>query len=411
MLSCEIVSVGTELLLGDIVDTNASYLSRELAAMGIAVLHRDTVGDNPARLRETVELARSRSDIVLLTGGLGPTADDITKEICADVMGFTLVRNDEAEAAMRAFFKTRGRPMPESNLKQADVPQGGTVFQNDHGTAPGMAMERRGKCVILLPGPPHEMQAMWTDKVKPFLAAKTTGVIVSHTVRTMGIGESDMAERVAPLLEGGNPTVAPYAKQGEALLRVTARADTKAQAEKLMEPVLSEIRSILGDFIYGVDVEDIQHAVVQALREKNLHVATAESCTAGYISKRITEVAGASDVFACGLVTYSDDMKEKLLGVRHETLLQHGAVSAETATEMAVGAKRVSGADVAVAVTGVAGPGCSENKPVGLVYIGIADRDGVRAVRFETGRRDREFNRYVTASRALHLVWQSIQNY
>lgn len=411
MLSCEIVSVGTELLLGDIVDTNASYLSRELAAMGIAVLHRSTVGDNASRLRGTVELALSRSDIVLLTGGLGPTADDITKEVCADVMGFTLVRNAEAESAMRAFFRTRGRPMPESNLKQADVPQGGIVFQNDHGTAPGMAMERRGKCVILLPGPPHEMRAMFTDKVKPYLAAKTTGVIVSHTVRTMGVGESDMAERVAPLLAGSNPTVAPYAKQGEALLRVTAHADTREQAEKLMEPVLREIRSVLGEFIYGIDVEDIQHAVVQALLLKKLHVATAESCTAGYISKRITEVAGASDVFACGFVTYSNDMKEKLLGVRHETLLRHGAVSAETATEMAAGAKRVSGADIAVAVTGVAGPGCSENKPVGLVYIGIADRSGVRAVRFETGRKDREFNRYVTASRALHLVWQSIQNY
>ncbi len=411
MLSCEIVSVGTELLLGDIVDTNAQYLSRELASMGIAVLRRSTVGDNAVRLRETVELALSRSDIVLLTGGLGPTADDITKEVCAGVMGFALVRDGEAERAMRAFFRTRGRPMPESNLKQADVPQGGIVFQNDHGTAPGMAMERDGKCVILLPGPPNEMRAMFTDKVRPYLAAKTTGVIVSHTVRTMGIGESDMAERVAPLLRGSNPTVAPYAKQGEALLRVTAFADTDEQAQRLMAPALSQIREILGDYIYGVDVEDIQHAVVQALLEKKLHVATAESCTAGYIAKRITEVAGASDVFACGFVTYSNEMKEKLLGVRHETLLAHGAVSAETATEMAAGAKRVSGAEIAVAVTGVAGPGCSENKPVGLVYIGIADRGGVRAVRFETGRKDREFNRYVTASHALHLVWKSIQNY
>lgn len=411
MLCCEIVSVGTELLLGDIVDTNAQYLSKELAAMGIAVLHRSTVGDNAGRLRAAVELALSRSDAVLLTGGLGPTADDITKEVCADVMGFALERNDEAERAMRVFFQTRGRPMPESNLKQADVPKGGIVFQNDHGTAPGVAMERNGKSVILLPGPPNEMHAMFEDKVKPYLAAKTTGVIVSHTVRTMGIGESDMAQRVAPLLEGGNPTVAPYAKQGEALLRVTARADTKAQAERLMEPVLSQIRSILGDFIYGIDVEDIQHAVVQALLAKKLHVATAESCTAGYIAKRITEVAGASDVFNCGLVTYSNEMKEKLLGVRHETLLKYGAVSAETAVEMAAGAKRVSGADIAVAATGVAGPGCSENKPVGLVFIGIADCSGARAVRFETGRRDREFNRYVTASRALHLVWQSIQKY
>ena len=411
MLSCEILSVGTELLLGDIVDTNAPYLSGELASLGIAVLHRSTVGDNAGRLRAAVELALSRSDIVLLTGGLGPTADDITKQVCADVMGFALVRDSEAERTMRAFFQTRGRPMPESNLRQADVPLGGTVFHNDHGTAPGMAMEKDGKCVILLPGPPHEMRAMFTDKVKPFLAGKTAGVIVSHTVRTMGIGESDMAERVAPLLEGSNPTVAPYAKQGEALLRVTARADTPGQAEELMAPVLAEIRRILGDYIYGVDVEDIQHAVVQALLDKKLRVTTAESCTAGYIAKRLTEVAGASDVFDCGLVTYSNGMKEKLLGVRHETLVRHGAVSAETAMEMAQGAQRVSGAQIAVSVTGVAGPGCSESKPVGLAFIGIADRDGVRAERFETGRKDREFNRYVTASRALHMVWQSIQKY
>ena len=409
MLTCEIVSVGTELLLGDILDTNAQYLSQQLAAAGIAVLRRSTVGDNVVRLADTVRAALSRSDVVLLTGGLGPTADDVTKEVCADVMGFALERDAQTAEAICAFFQKRGMPMPESNLKQADVPVGGTVFPNDHGTAPGVAMERDGKCVILLPGPPHEMRLMFERRVLPFLRARTTGAIVSRTVRTMGIGESALAERVAPLLEGSNPTVAPYAKQGEAMLRVTARADTPQQAKALTEPVLRQIREAVGEYIYGIDVEDIQHAVVQALRERGLHLATAESCTAGYISKRITEVPGASDVFDCGLVTYSNEMKEKLLSVRHETLLAHGAVSAETAMEMAAGALRVSGADIAVAVTGVAGPGCSEQKPVGLVYIGLADGRGVRAVKLETGRTDREFNRYVTASRALHLVWQTIQ--
>ena len=409
MLTCEIVSVGTELLLGDILDTNAQYLSQQLAAAGIAVLRRSTVGDNVVRLADTVRAALSRSDVVLLTGGLGPTADDVTKEVCADVMGFALERDAQTAEAICAFFQKRGMPMPESNLKQADVPVGGTVFPNDHGTAPGVAMERDGKCVILLPGPPHEMRLMFERRVLSFLRARTTGAIVSRTVRTMGIGESALAERVAPLLEGSNPTVAPYAKQGEAMLRVTARADTPQQAKALTEPVLRQIREAVGEYIYGIDVEDIQHAVVQALRERGLHLATAESCTAGYISKRITEVPGASDVFDCGLVTYSNEMKEKLLSVRHETLLAHGAVSAETAMEMAAGALRVSGADIAVAVTGVAGPGCSEQKPVGLVYIGLADGRGVRAVKLETGRTDREFNRYVTASRALHLVWQTIQ--
>ena len=409
MLTCEIVSVGTELLLGDILDTNAQYLSQRLAAMGIAVLRRSTVGDNAARLAETVREALSRSDVVLLTGGLGPTADDLTKEVCADVMGFALERDEQTVAAICAYFQKRGMPMPESNLKQADLPVGGTVFPNGNGTAPGAAMERDGKCVILLPGPPNEMRPMFEQGVQPFLQKKTTGVIVSHTVRTMGIGESALAERVAPLLEGSNPTVAPYAKQGEAMLRITARADTPQQADALIGPVLQQIRESVSDYIYGIDVEDIQHAVVLSLRERGLHLATAESCTAGYIAKRITEVPGASDVFDCGLVTYSNEMKEKLLSVRHETLLAHGAVSAETAMEMAAGALRVSGADIAVAVTGVAGPGCSEQKPVGLIYIGLADADGVTAVRFETGRKDREYNRYVTASRALHLVWQRLQ--
>ena len=409
MLTCEIVSVGTELLLGDILDTNAQYLSQQLAAMGIAVLHRATVGDNAARLAETVRDALSRSDIVLLTGGLGPTADDLTKEVCADVMGFALERDAQTVEEIRAFFQKRGMPMPESNLKQADLPVGATVFPNSNGTAPGAAMERGGKCVILLPGPPNEMRAMFEQSVQPFLRQKTTGVIVSHTVRTMGIGESALAERVAPLFAGSNPTVAPYAKQGEAMLRITAHADTPQDAEALIEPVLRQIRGTVGEYIYGIDVEDIQHAVVQALRERGLHLATAESCTAGYISKRITEVPGASDVFDCGLVTYSNEMKEKLLSVRHETLQAHGAVSTETAMEMAAGALRVSGADIAVAVTGVAGPGCSEQKSVGLVFIGLADADGVTAVKLETGRTDREYNRYVTASRALHLVWQRLQ--
>lgn len=411
MLRCEILSVGTELLLGDILDTNAQYLSVQLASMGIAVHRRSTVGDNAERLSREVREALSRSDLVLLSGGLGPTADDITKEVCAEVMGFTLVRDEKALEMLRAFILKKYKNVPQTNLKQADVPDGGTVFYNDHGTAPGVAMERDGKCVVLMPGPPNEMRPMFEEKVKPFLLQKTGGVIVSHTVRTMGIGESAMAETVADLLQGSNPTVAPYAKQGEALLRVTAHAENDAQAQRLMAPVLREIQSRLHTYIYGVDVDSIQQAVVQALIAKKLHVATAESCTAGYISKRLTEIAGASAVFDCGVVSYANAIKQKLLGVREETLQAHGAVSEETALEMAAGVRALGNADIGVSVTGVAGPGGSENKPAGCAYIGIADKDGVRAVRFETGRDDREYNRYVTASKALHLVWQSIQKY
>ena len=408
MLSCEILSVGTELLLGEIVDTNAPFLSAELAAMGIAVLRRTTVGDNPARLREAVGQALSRSDIVLLTGGLGPTADDITKEVCMDVLGFSAERNEEAEKRMRDFFARSGRVMPEGNCKQADVPKGGIVFQNAHGTAPGVAMEKDGKCVVLLPGPPREAEPMFREQVKPYLMQKTHGVIRTHTIRTMGIGESAMANCVADLLGGSNPTVAPYAKTGESLLRVAASADTADEAEALMRPVLDEIRKRLGAYIYAIDADSIEQVVVRTLIEKGLHVATAESCTAGLIAKRLTDIPGASAVFDCGFVTYSNDCKQKMLGVSPETLRRYGAVSEQTAGEMAAGALARSGADIAVAVTGVAGPGCSEKKPAGLVFISTADQSGVQTVRLETGRDDRDYNRYVTASRALHLVLQRI---
>ena len=337
MLSCEIISVGTELLLGEIVDTNAPFFSRELAAMGIAVQRRATVGDNPARLREAVQSALSRSDIVLLTGGLGPTADDITKEVCMELLGFAAERNAEAEKNMRDFFRRSGRDMPESNVKQADVPKGGVVFQNAHGTAPGAAMEKDGKCVVLLPGPPREAEPMFRDQVEPYLSAKTHGVIRTHTVRTMGIGESAMANVVADLLEGSNPTVAPYAKTGESLLRVAASAETDEEAERRMAPVLDEIRRRLGTYIYALDADSIEQVVVRALSEKDLHVATAESCTAGLIAKRLTDIPGASAVFDFGVVTYSNDCKRNLLGVSADTLQKHGAVSAETAEEMARG--------------------------------------------------------------------------
>ncbi len=406
MITCELLSVGTELLLGDILNTNAQYLSREMAALGIGVLHQSTVGDNKERLAAEIKASLSRSDIVIATGGLGPTADDITKEVACETLGFELVRDEDILADISSYFTRRGIAMPDTNAKQADVPLGGTVFKNTCGTAPGAALERDGKCVIILPGPPREMTAMFETSVRPFLLSKySDGVIVSHTIRTFGIGESAMAQRVSDLLENGNPTVAPYAKDGEALLRVTAKAESAEQAEALLTPVVVEIKSRLPEYIYAVDADSLQETVVKLLLEKGLHVALAESCTGGYIAKRITDIPGASSVFECGAVTYSSTMKIKLLGVSEKTLEAFGAVSEQTAMEMARGVRALSDADIGLSVTGVAGPYCDGNNPSGLSYIGLCCGDTLFAERFETGRDNaREYNRYVTASKALDIL-------
>lgn len=405
MSVCEILSVGTEILLGDILNTNSRYLSVELAKLGISVLRHTTVGDNPERLAAAVKTALERSDIVIATGGLGPTQDDITREVCCEVMGFELTLDREIAEGIRRYFESKGLEMPESNLRQAYVPVGGTVFENLNGTAPGMGLKKNGKCVVILPGPPYEMAPMYQRCVVPFLAEYSEGAIVSHTVRTMGIGESAMAEICADLLEKENPTVAPYAKKGEALLRVTAKAQSREEAEELCIPVIEEIKKRLGGCVYGVDSESIEQRVVELLKEKNMTVATAESCTAGYISKRITDIAGASSVFGYGAVTYSNEIKHKVLGVREETLAQFGAVSEQTAREMAAGIRRVSGADIGISVTGIAGPGSDgTDKPVGLCYIALDTEDKQICEKIETGRNDREYNRYVTGSRALNLA-------
>ena len=405
MAVCEILSVGTEILLGDILNTNSRYLSQRLAAMGISVLRHTTVGDNPQRLAAAVETALGRSDIIIATGGLGPTEDDITREVCCKVMGFDLQLDESIAQGIRRFFEARGSDMPQNNLRQAYVPLGGAVFENHNGTAPGIGLKKNGKCVMILPGPPYEMAPMFEEYAPSFLGEYSEGVIVSHTVRTMGIGESAMAQVVADLLENENPTVAPYAKKGEALLRVTAKAANEEEAEKMLSPLIDEIRSRLGETVYGIDSENIEQRVVELLKENNLTLATAESCTAGYIPKRITDIPGASSVFEYGAITYSNDVKEKVLGVRHETLLAHGAVSAQTAQEMAAGIRKVSGADIGISVTGIAGPGSDgTEKPVGLCYIAIDAPDYKACEKIETGRNDREYNRYVNASRALNLV-------
>lgn len=408
---CELISVGTEILLGDILNTDAQFLSQELAKLGISVMHQSTVGDNAGRLTALLKEAAERSDIIILSGGLGPTPDDITKEVCCEFFGKQMYLHEESLEKMKSFFAERGREMPENNIKQAMLPEGCTVFVNNNGTAPGLAMEKDGVHLLLLPGPPRELKAMFFESALPYLKQFSDKVIISHNVRTFGIGESAMAEKVSDLLELKNPTVAPYAKDGEALLRVTAMADSEEQAEEMCRPVIKEIEQRLGDVVYGIDYTCIEEAVVELLRQKGLRVATAESCTGGFIAKRITNVSGSSEVIECGIVSYSNRIKNEILGVNADDLEKYGAVSETVARQMAEGAVRVSGADIAVSVTGIAGPnGDGSGKPVGLSYIGLADKKNSWVRELKTGRTDREYNRYVNASNALNMIRMYIRN-
>lgn len=403
--TCEIISVGTELLLGDILNTDAQFLSQELAKLGLSVLHQSTVGDNHDRLLELLAQSAKRSDIIILSGGLGPTPDDITKEVACEFFEKELALHEESLQRMSAYFTAKGIEMPETNKKQAMLPEDCVVFQNNNGTAPGLAMEKDGKHILLLPGPPRELKPMFYESAVPYLKKFSDKVIISHNIRTFGIGESAMSEIVTDLLDSSNPTVAPYAKDGEALLRVTAMADNEDEAEKLCTPMIAEIRERLSDYIYGIDVNCIEEAVVPMLIENNLKLATAESCTGGLIGKRITNVSGASKVFDCGIISYSNEIKHRILGVSEEALKEYGAVSAEVAKQMAKGALAVSGADIAVSVTGIAGPNSDgTSKPVGLSYIALADKDTVWVKELNTSRKDRDYNRFVNSSNALNMV-------
>lgn len=408
---CELISVGTEILLGDILNTDAQFLSIELARLGISVIHQSTVGDNRERLLAQLKEAADRSDIIILSGGLGPTPDDLTKEVCCEFFGKKMFLHEPTVEKIKTYFSTKGMKMAQNNLKQAMLPKDCVIFPNDNGTAPGMAIEKDGVHILVLPGPPRELKPMFRNCAVPYLMQFSNRIIVSHNIRTFGIGESLMAERVNDLFDAENPTVAPYAKDGEALLRVTAMARTKEEAENLCKPVINEIKSRLDGFVYGVDYTCIEEAVIEKLKEKHIKVATAESCTGGLIAKRITDVPGASEVFDCGIISYANEIKHRVLGVSEDDLNKYGAVSEPVARQMAQGALKVSGADIAVSVTGIAGPDSdSTNKPVGLVYIGLADRDNVWVRELKTSRKDRSYNRYVSASNALNMIRLYIDN-
>ncbi len=402
---CEIVCVGTEILLGDIVNTNAVYIAQRLALMGISVLRQSVVGDNNERLLEMLSQALDRSDIVITTGGLGPTVDDITRDRCCEVMGSKLVLNEKIKSQIEGYFKEKNIKMATSNLRQAYVPEDGVVFENHNGTAPGFAIEKNGKLIITLPGPPREMKPMFEENVVPLLKKYSDKTLISHNIKMIGIGESTMAEEAADLLDGENPTVAPYAKDGECLLRVTASGENEAEAEEKAKPVIEEIKSRFSDFIYAVDEPNIETALVKLLKKHNLKISLAESCTGGYAAKRITDISGSSQVFDCGIVSYSNEIKHKILGVSEENLEKYGAVSESVARQMAEGVKRISGADFGVGITGIAGPlSDNTNKPVGLSYVAVSFKDTTECMEIMTSRHDRDYNRYVNASRAFDKV-------
>ncbi len=371
-MNAEILAVGTEILLGDIVNTNAQFISRGLAELGIGVYWQTVVGDNPERMKKAMHNAFDRADIIITTGGLGPTEDDLTKEIGAEYFGRKLVLDDKALERIKQYFDRMKRPMSENNVKQAMVPEGAIPMYNNFGTAPGIIIENGEKILIMMPGPPREMKPMFTNQVKPYLASKQEYTLVSKLIRIAGVGESAMETRVKDLIDSQtNPTVAPYAKVVEAVLRITAKAGSEEEAEKIIEPVAQEIRTRFGDNIYAEGETTMQETVAKMLLEKGITIAVAESCTGGLVSSKLVEYPGISKVFIEGAVTYSNEAKMRRLGVKEETLEAFGAVSAETAAEMARGIAESAGTDIGVSTTGVAGPGPSEGKPEGLVYIGV----------------------------------------
>lgn len=372
-MTVELISVGTEILMGNIVNTNAAWLAKECAALGLSCFYQSVVGDNEDRLKEQMKTSLERSDIVILTGGLGPTTDDLTKETAALLMGKKLVTDQHSLERVEAYFQTRGIEMTENNKKQALVPEGARVLDNDNGTAPGLILESGEKCMILLPGPPNEMKPLFEAQVKPFLKALSPCVLYSRTVKLCGIGESKAAAIVQDMIDAQeNPTIAPYAKTGEVHFRVTAQAKNEKEGKKLVKPVVKELKRRFGQAVFATKEEEtLEKALAELLLEKGMTIAFAESCTGGMIAGRLVNVPGVSKAFGTGYVTYSNKAKRKLLGVKKSTLKQFGAVSVQTAKEMAQGALFASGADVAVSVTGIAGPdGGTDKKPVGLVYIG-----------------------------------------
>lgn len=381
-MKSEIIGVGTELLLGDTINTNASFLSRKLAELGIDVFYHTVVGDNVSRLKEVTKLALSRSNLIIYTGGLGPTKDDLTKEIVSEVLDLELEFINSHLIKLKTYFEKKDTKMTNNNIKQAYLPKGSSVLNNDIGTAPGAFLDWKGKKIIFLPGPPKEMEFMFKKYTVPLL--KQENIIKSRVINTMGIGEASLEYMLEDLVNNqSNPTIATYAKQGQVEIRITGKGETEEEIDLLINPLTDKINKRIGKYIYSYNGESIEEVFLKLLKKYGMKVAFCESCTGGLVSSRFTAIAGASQVFQRGIITYNNHSKIDELGVKENTLKTYGAVSKETAKEMAVGLLNKSGSDIALSTTGIAGPtGGTKEKPVGLVYIGLASKNESYAIKY-----------------------------
>ena len=405
--SAEIVTVGTEMLLGDLVDTNTAWISQRLAELGVGIYRHTTIGDNSERIVAALRDAASRSDLVVTTGGLGPTSDDLTNACISTLTGREMVEYQEAREHVDTMFAKFGRTPTSNNYKQALFPEGTELIPNPVGTAMGALVEWEGALFATLPGVPAEMKSMFEATLEPLVRARSEGSIVSRTLHFAGIGESALAEKVQEFLDATDPTVAPLAGQGRVRLRITTRAATDREAQEKIAPVEKEIIARLSDYYFGEGDETLEGSVGRLLGDRGATLALAESCTGGLIAKRLTDMPGSSAYFTEGLVTYSNESKERLLGVPYAMIMDHGAVSEPVAREMAEGARRVSSADYGLSVTGIAGPdGGTEEKPVGLVFVGISDAKDTFAERLDltAWARSRDSIRERSANRALDLL-------
>lgn len=406
-----ILTVGTEILFGQIVNTNAAFLSHELQNIGYDVMYHYSVGDNPGRLKELIAFAFHDCDLILTTGGLGPTQDDLTKEVIAEAMGDVIVENEECMKALLKRYEKNGRPMTPNNLKQANMPSRAKVLPNDAGTAPGFALEKDGKLIISMPGPPREMKRMFELQVKPILESMQDSVIYYKILRTFGLGESSMETVLLPLIDGQtDPTIATYAKEGECSLRIASKRATKKEAAAAVDRMIEYVNQLIGEYIYSYDDEELIEVVGKLLLKKHITVSCAESCTGGLFAAALTDIPGISEVFERGIVTYSNRAKMEELGVKSETLDKFGAVSPETACEMAAGLAEKTGSDLCISVTGIAGPGGgTSEKPVGLVYIGISYKGQVNVIELKGRNVNRKWNRNYAVLAMLNQVYRLIK--
>lgn len=406
-MTAEIISVGTELLLGNVVNTDARDISQMLSELGINVFFHTVVGDNPERLKNAVAIAKERADIIITTGGLGPTCDDLTKQTLAEAFSKKLIFNEEEAQEIKNYFETHlhNVKITENNFQQALLPEGCTVFHNMCGTAPGCAFFEENTHVLMLPGPPRECMSMFKNCAMPYLKELSNSEIRSHNIRVFGMGESSVEDKLRDMmLEMENPTLAPYAKEGEVMLRLTAKAASEEEADELMKPALQKVKDILGDVIYGIDVESLEERVLNLLSEKNLTLSTAESCTGGLVSKRITDIAGASQVFLGGVTAYSNEIKTNILGVEASVIQNQGAVCEEVARQLAEGVKEKFHSDLGIGITGIAGPQSDDtNKEVGTVFVALATKEQTFCRSLHLGV-DRSRVRTMAANHALDMV-------